>query len=569
MLGLSMLALGAAQAASASNEATPAAHFRYIVQSSSMPLTLEKVVGVGGRVVSNLDVIHGVSAELTAAQAAKLRADTRLHLFADRSLNNLALPPPPPAPSLSKETDWNSLVFTDGVALSLKIKSYVSNYTTAIGADALQSSGVTGKGVTIAILDSGFWKDGKDEIKGRVLASIDVLSEAKPVTTDPFGHGTHITSIAAGSFGIAPRANLVIVRAFDANGAGRYSDVIAGINWVIANRLKYKIRVLNLSFGAPPQSNYWDDPLNQAVMSAWRAGIVVVAAAGNEGPDAMTIGVPGNVPYVVTVGAQTDNYTPFNPFDDRLASFSSTGPTLEGFVKPEVLAPGGHMVGSLWYQSYLANIDHGSMKKEQALFTMSGTSQAAAITSGIVALMIQDDPTLTPDTVKCRLMAAARPAVTWTGKLAYSVFQQGAGLINAVDAVNSSATGCANQGLDIAADIAGTAHFGGPANVDESGHYYVMDMQGSSWGEALESDGYTWSKGFTWQQGYTWSSGYTWSKGYTWSRGYTWSKGYTWSRGYTWSKGYTWSRTLPWWGSAGNFVTAAKPASISSWVPNE
>ncbi|MFK5151175.1 S8 family serine peptidase, partial [Klebsiella pneumoniae] len=89
----------------------------------------------------------------------------------------------------------------------------------------------------------------------------------------------------------------------------------------------------NLSFGAQPQSYYWDDPLNQAVMAAWQAGIVVVSSARNEGPSAMTIDVPGNVPYVVTVGALTDNFTPYDATDDRLASFSSTGPTFEGFVK--------------------------------------------------------------------------------------------------------------------------------------------------------------------------------------------------------------------------------------------
>ena len=141
-----------------------------------------------------------------------------------------------------------------------------------------------------------------------------------PVTGDPYGHGTHITSIAAGGavnlsgnyLSIAPQANLVIVRAFDGEGGGRYIDVISGLNWIVANRAKYNIRVVNLSFGATPESYYWNDPLNQAVMAAWQAGIVVVVAAGNEGPAPMTIDVPGNVPYVITTGALTDNYTPYN-----------------------------------------------------------------------------------------------------------------------------------------------------------------------------------------------------------------------------------------------------------------
>jgi hypothetical protein len=203
------------------------------------------------------------------------------------------------------------------------------------------------------------------------------------------------------------------------------------------------------------------------------------------------------------------------------------------------------------------------------LFTMSGTSQAAAVTSGVVALMLQSDPTLTPDTVKCRLIAAARPAITSSGKLAYSVFQQGSGLINAVAAVNGSATGCANRGLDINADLAGTEHFGGPANQDANGNYYIMNMNGSAWGTPLAGDGYAWNRGYAWNQGYAWSEDYTWSQGYAWNRGYSWTKGYAWNRGYAWSKGYAWNRTLPWWNAPPSGGSSTKPASIESWVPNE
>jgi serine protease AprX len=142
-------------------------------------------------------------------------------------------------------------------------------------------------------------------------------------------------------------------------------------------------------------------------MAEWRAGIVVVASGGNTGPESITVGVPGNVPYIITVGAMTDNYTPDDPTDDYLASFSSAGPTVEGFVKPDMLAPGGHVRG---------------------------------------------------------LMASARPAAyhDGNGDLFYTVFQQGAGLVNAYDAVHSNIAGSANRGLDIDADLAGTAHFGGP-----------------------------------------------------------------------------------------------------------
>jgi len=134
-------------------------------------------------------------------------------------------------------------------------------------------------------------------------------------------------------------------------------------------------------------------------MAAWRAGIVVVAAAGNEGPTAMTIDVPGNVPYVITTGAldrqqhtlQLERRPPRLVFLDR--------PTYEGFVKPELVAPGGHIVASMSSNSYLANIDTGSMLLTEQMFTMSGTSMAAAVTTGVVALMLQSDPALTPDAV--------------------------------------------------------------------------------------------------------------------------------------------------------------------------
>ncbi len=132
---------------------------------------------------------------------------------------------------------------------------------------------------------------------------------------------------------------------------------------------------------------------------------------------------------------------------------------------------------------------------------MSGTSQAAAVTTGVVALMLQADPSLTPDTVKCRLLASTRPAITNQGKLAYSVFQQGAGLINAVAAVNSSATGCANRGLNLQADLDDSAHFGGPANIDDHGNYVIMDMDGTDWGDTVDADGYHLVEGLHLEQG--------------------------------------------------------------------
>ena len=125
--------------------------------------------------------------------------------------------------------------------------------------------------------------------------------------------------------------------------------------------------------------------------------------------------------------------------------------------------------------------------------------------------------------VKCKLIASARPAVNAQGKLGYSVFQQGAGLIDALGATSTSATGCANQGLNLAADLAGTQHFGGPANQRADGTYFLMAMKGLAPAQAVASDGYAWLPSATWAPAvYTWSQSYVWTYPYSWQRGYPW-----------------------------------------------
>jgi serine protease AprX len=406
------------------------------------------------------------------------------------------------------------------------------SYPSLAGAEPLHTQGVNGLLVTVAVLDTGYWKHPALDTTAlglsRVLAQYDAFSGTSDsstsgllgltslgttVDTDASGHGTHVTGIMLNTqrsadgryFGIAPNANLVSVRAFDADGRGTYSSVIRGIDWIVKNKDAHRIRVLNLSFGATPRSHYWDDPLNRAVMKAWKAGIVVVASAGNGGPTPQTITVPGNVPYIITVGAMTDNYTPADSTDDRLASFSAAGPTYEGFVKPEVVAPGGHIWSLMSTQARIAQ-DHPTYQNDGDYFTMSGTSQAAAVVSGAVALLLQAEPGLTPDEVKCKLMASARPAVG-----GYSVFQQGAGLINVYDARNETKRDCANQGMDIQKDLDGTEHYRGPAQQNADGAYYLTTNPDESWDQ-----GYAWDQGYLWRKSAedddTWSQGYLWRK---------------------------------------------------------
>jgi serine protease AprX len=612
--------MGAVALCCARSESETKDRSAFIVQASSVSTARATLAGIHVTPDRDLPIIHATTARLTASEAARLRRDGFVRLYTDLQVRASAIVPTPLDQLLKDFTNrTNSTIagtavgnvtattfFTampvlgisllrsvttpvastlssgatlqDGRGVSALGLTYETNYPALIGADQLHDRGITGASVSIAVLDSGLWQDTTQNYGGRVRATVDVVNGGRgAVNGDGYGHGTHITSIAAGGGvtltgryqGIAPRADLVIVRAFDRFGAGRYTDVIAGLDWVVKNRDRHNIRVLNLSFGAQPQSFYWDDPLNQAVMEAWRAGIVVVVSSGNDGPTPMTVNVPGNVPYVITVGAMTDSYTPYDASDDVLATFSSTGPTYEGFVKPEIVAPGGHIAASMSSSTYLATLDPDSMQVGQQLFTMSGTSQAAAVTSGVVALLLQSEPWLRPDEIKCRLIRTARPAVKENRKLAYSVFQQGAGLINAASAVGTRASdNCANTGLDINADLAGTRHFGGPANRDANGNFYIMEM-GGQWGAASGNDGEYWDRGYS-DEGYKWSAGYNWSEGYAWGRGYPWTKGSTVSsKNVSWSEGYTWNRSIDWWRAPPRTPAATTPASIANWVPNE
>jgi hypothetical protein len=351
----------------------------------------------------------------------------------------------------------------------------------------------------------------------------------------------------------------------DRYGYGTYETVLQGLQWVVDNREAYNIQVLNLSLVAPVQSPYWADPLNVAVMQAWESGIVVVTAAGNGGPGPFSIGVPGNNPYAITVGAFTDNYSPYDWGDDYLAPFSAAGPTLDGFVKPDLVAPGGHIVSTMTNNAYLAQ-QHQANKIDNFYFSMAGTSQSAAVVSGVSALVRSLHPDLSPDEVKYRLMASAFPWVDLeTTDALYSMWQQGSGRVNAPDAVFGDLDGAANQGLDIAADLAGDAHFQGYTVYDEeSGEFSLSGGYGNwSGGYGNWSGGYgNWSGGYgNWSGGFgNWSGGYgNWSGGYgNWSGGYgNWSGGYgNWSGGFgNWSGGYgNWSGGFGnWSGGYGNW----------------
>jgi serine protease AprX len=338
------------------------------------------------------------------------------------------------------------------VSYDLPVRSFNDlNYVT-VGADVASRrsfgnlTGLDGSGVTVAVVDSGI-ADHPD-IGDREILEVEIVGHEKGFA-DYYGHGTHVAGIIAGngasssdgkSFrrftGIAPRATLVSVRVLDANGGGRVSDVLSGIDWVVANRDRYRIRVLNLSLGHPVEQSYLTDPLCLAVERAWKAGIVVVAAAGNDGTAGYaTVHSPANDPYVLTVGA-SNNYRTASRSDDILTTYTSRGPSyLDHVVKPDLVAPGNRTIslraaGSTLDRNYPAlrvkqgeyRDDAASFDADSPYFQLSGSSMSAGVVSGMVALMIQADPGLNPDTIKARLMKSAEK------RLDFDVFSEGAGL---------------------------------------------------------------------------------------------------------------------------------------------
>jgi subtilisin family serine protease len=310
-----------------------------------------------------------------------------------------------------------------------------------------------GAGVTVAVLDSGVASD--MDLGDRILASVSFAGTA--VQPDPGGHGTHIAGIVAGNglrsagqyVGMAPAANIVDVRVLDANGNGRLSSVIHGIEWVVANRAQYNIRVINLSLGAPPAPTYRVDLLAAAVEMAWKRGIVVVVAAGNDGPAGGTVQSPGIDPYAITVGA-TDDQGTLTLADDQLAWFSSWGTPTGGQPKPDLVAPGRRLVSIRVPGSTLDGLfaEHRvTATNGSSYFRLTGTSQASGVVSGAAALMLARQPALTPDQVKMILVATTQSYGPDSGAVSPHPLADGSGLLNTQAALLSPALGSANVGL--------------------------------------------------------------------------------------------------------------------------
>jgi serine protease AprX len=361
------------------------------------------VRAAGGTVTREVPIINGLGAELTASSAQRIR--------------------------------WNAAV--DSVSLNAAVKgegvvdpqALKTSYNQSIRSQKVWELGYTGKGVGVAVVDTGIagnlpdFRVSRNDGTSRVIATA-VVNPAATNAGDSFGHGTHIAGLIAGNgtnrpagdplsgkyAGVAPDANLIAVKASDENGDATVLDVIDGLQFVVDHKADYNIRVVNLSLKSSVAESYKTDPLDAAVEAAWNSGIVVVVAAGNlgDGADAVNY-APANDPFVITVGGVDDKGTK-SIDDDQLAPWSSRGTTQDGFAKPDLVAPGAGLVstiapGSVYTQLCPSCVTDGSY------FKVGGTSMAAAVVSGAAADVIQANPSLTPDQVKKTLVKRTR-AVT-------------------------------------------------------------------------------------------------------------------------------------------------------------
>ncbi|MFN2539402.1 MAG: S8 family serine peptidase, partial [Mycobacteriales bacterium] len=354
--------------------------------------------------------------------------------------------------------------------------------------------------------------------------------------------------------GIAPDARIVNVKVADQGGAVDVSQVIAAIDWIVQHRSEngLNIKVINLSFGTDSTQPYVLDPLAYAAEVAWKSGIVVVAAVGNDGNNSLAVADPSSDPFVLAVGA-ADTQGTVNQGDDTVATFSSAG---NGSRNPDLVAPGVHIAGLRDPGSAIDQRYGSTATVATRFFRGSGTSQATAVMAGAAALVIQQHPGYTPDMVKRLLTKSANTLYASGSLLGLISYQtaipsrlQGNGEANLRQAMGDSVSSgytqnyTASQGNGTLEGARGSLHVTSPTGVMLTGE---QDIMGQTWSSvamaSLEAAGQSWSGG-TWN-GQTWSgqswSGQSWS-GQSWS-GQSWS-GQSWS-GQSWS-GQSWS-TADW-----------------------
>jgi serine protease AprX len=361
----------------------------------------QDVVRVGGHVTATLPIVGGVAATVPAG-----------------ALRTLAQFPAVQAVTADRAARLDDITYdssSTASSLTYDSSSTASNFALTTQATKAWAKGDLGQGVGVAVIDTGV--SPMNDFAGRLVHGPDLSGEG--TTLDSYGHGTVMAGLIAGSgsdsanapggtySGAAPDAHIVAVKVAGRNGVVDVSTMLQAMTWVAAYKDQFNIRVLNLSWGVASTQDPAVDPLDYAVERLWSDGIVVVVAAGNSGPYNGTITKPADDPVVLTVGAFNDKGDTY-PSNDAIPTWSSRGPTAAGVAKPDVVAPGRSLVAT---RSYGSDVELNNPKALVApsYIRGSGTSEATAVASGVVALLLAARPGLTPDDVKSLLMTTAQP----------------------------------------------------------------------------------------------------------------------------------------------------------------
>jgi serine protease AprX len=518
--------------ASASDDATVSVIVRETADAADQ--AEDAVVSAGGVVGARLEIINGFEAELPAS-----------------ALPNLASLPT--VLSVTENAAVKLLGWDTTPGQTRNTMDRIAN--DVLEADRFWNDGAHGQGIDVALIDSGVVPVEGLTLAGKIVNGPDLSFESQAENLrylDTYGHGTHLAGIIAGNdghatnpstnsvkkgfLGIAPKARIVSIKVADAQGNTDVSQVIAAIDWVVQHRNDngLNIRVLNLSFGTDSVQDYRLDPLSYAVEVAWKHGIVVVVASGNDGND-QPVRNPATNPFVIAVGAVDGNGSGHTR-DDWLPDFSNCGTA----ARPvDVLAPGKSIVSLRAPGSY-ADVNYPKAEYDDRFFKGSGTSQAAAMVSGAAALLLSQRPGLTPDQVK-KILVDTSERVWWIANECYD-----AGLIQLDDAHSAATPTNAAQNHEPATGLGSLEAARGTVHVTMDGIPLTgeQDIFGQNWDSA------SWSSA-------SWS-GASWSGG-EWN-GASWS-GASWS-GASWS-GASWSTTT--WTSAS---WSGASWSSASWSTN-
>jgi serine protease AprX len=485
-----------------------------IVTATGLVSAAAAVLGVGGSLLTQFHLINGVEAVIPTVLEPVLAAVPGIIVTPDVSVSVQATPestgPHTPSDVFLQQT----------------------------GATRLAAAGDTGQGVTVAVLDTGI--DNLPDFSGRLIGGVDLTGGNNPFQ-DSYGHGTFVAGLIAGDgassggqySGEAPGADLVSIKVAGANGTTDLARLILGLQWAVDHQASYGIKVLNMSLGFQTNMSTVINPLDQAVEAVWDSGIAVVVSAGNAGPFNGTILSPGDDPLVITVGA-LDDMASTSITGDEMCDFSSAGPTSpDGWAKPDLVTSGRSVVslaapGSTVYNGY------PSARVGSANFVGSGTSFSAAITSGAAALVLADNPGLTPNQIKARLLGTTNPGPVG------NPFVDGHGALNAYAAATAGPMSLSQSAAGLLPTLPGITVQLSPTGPADT--WNASLWSGASWTPGPPDSG-TWS-GWAWN-GADWN-GFTWT-GRAWNDG-NWT-GAAWN-GEDWT-GRAWN-DAGWAGSAWN-----------------